>query len=530
MRLIFIKQCLQLIYAGKVLKDNALPLSAFISGDVSPVAIHIVIKAPAPSAAPARAASAHPAPVALATNVSARPQPTQSGLQPSQNAAPSAANVGHREQPQPTVSSGDRPRSPLPGTHFGSEPLAQPQFQPQFTGSAVPLFGMLPSATTAAAAAAAGVYGTQAAIYGPAYHAAYQAALQALMSQQSQQSQPGASSGNQPAVTLLPAMMPQPVLPPGFFAPQHQQQQHQNQHQQPQQQGPDGAEAAPMFPGQMVYPVFQLPMPMAYPMALPIPQMQQVHQQIPVPQMPQGMEVRRRRRGPNNPLPDEVMRLARNLRARGIPMPPEINAALEREDAAAGLRPGAGQQGAARPRGRGFQLRVRINVRALLQLAVLLVVVYQHCPPKRFVMLCVLGFVLWLSTTTRVRAFLQAVTGIGGARPQNEGLQAEQPGAPAAAQNAAPAPGADVAVPNNAQQGAEAVGGGVPVVEGPNFPPQPPVDPQAAPPAQQRGGLLREIHTFVVGFITSLLPAMDQQNNPAGGEGGPMQDVFAGGD
>ena len=534
---------LQLIFAGKILKDNALPLSSFIPADASPVAIHIVIKAPAVSAAATNVPSTSAAPFRASTSVSASENPPGQSAQPigpvpSQRRAPPASDRRQREQSQPAVSSGDRPRNVFTDNASGSQPPPR-VVQPQFAS----MFGMPPTATTmptAAAAVAAGVYGTQAAIYGPAYLAAYEAALQSLMSQQAQQDSGATSShGQQPAMNFLPSMFPQPVLPPGFLAPQQQQQEHQGG------EIPAGAAAAgvPPPPGQMGPPMFQFPMQFAYPMAVPMHQVQQMHQ-IPMPQMAQrdqghhGGDLRRRRRlnnnANNNNLPDEVMRLARQLRARGVPMPAEINAALDRQDVAAGRAPG-GQQGAGRGRVRGIQLRVRINVRALLQIAVLLVVVYQHCPPRRFILLCVLGFVLWLSTLPRIRDFLQAITGMGGAHHQ-QNAAAQHPEQPAAEQDGAAQAGG-IAGPdginnndNNAPAERRGEAPAAPEMGDvvPNAPGQPQA--QAAPAPPQRRGLLHEIHAFVVGFITSLLPAMDQQNNPAAADGGQRQDIFGGGD
>jgi hypothetical protein len=81
----------------------------------------------------------------------------------------------------------------------------------------------------------------------------------------------------------------------------------------------------------------------------------------------------------------------------------------------------------ARP-GRPFpNIIIRINMRAVLQLLVLMVVVYQHCPPGRFFMLLGLGLLLYLTATEPVRRFLNRLAGVQRAAPAGPPQPQQQP-------------------------------------------------------------------------------------------------------
>ena len=137
-----------------------------------------------------------------------------------------------------------------------------------------------------------------------------------------------------------------------------------------------------------------------------------------------------------------------------------------------------------------------------------------------------------------MRAFLQSIAGLG---PNNNRrgevpVPAPQPGAmdgqPAPA--AAPAGAAEAAPVEGAPENIDAAAR----VENNNN--NPPLDPQQLPEQQQPravpgAGIIREIHAFIAGFITSLLPAMDHHNNnneeanaAGAGGAGAMRDVFGG--
>ena len=129
---------------------------------------------------------------------------------------------------------------------------------------------------------------------------------------------------------------------------------------------------------------------------------------------------------------------------------------------------------------RRIQLHIQVNMRSLLQMLVLLVVVYQHCPLHRFIMLVVLGSALYLTGTERVRRILHLVTGVQRrvVRPmQHTPREQEQPLVPNR-------------VPDQAVQA-----------------PDDHVEQQVAPAGLPVGiAFLREMQALVVGFITSLLP------------------------
>jgi hypothetical protein len=535
---------MQLIYAGKVLKDNAMPLSAFISTETSsPVAIHIVVKGasttssniPAvelerPNSAlnlersipreerevPVREVTA-PAAVqeevvgTEPTSMAAAPAPAAAQTAPEAIPAPvsqavvSAPQVNMPAQQQATASTSKQQADPLP--------MTPPAAAASQASTPPPPASPFPPGMESH-------YSNQMA-YSVAYQAAYQAALQSILAVQQQQQQQHHKNSPSSSNTAEGSS---------------------NNTNQPQ----------PQAAGQMLYHMpmhipmpFAPPMPYYYnydpynPMMMPPPPQQQMQQHFPG---AAGMDMRQRRRaavvaavagGPDGRVPEDLLRRIRELRNRGFQLPPELVVALDREDARAA---GNLANGVRAPRIHRFQFRIQVNIRALLQLAVLLVVVYQHCPPKRFAVLCLLGFALWLSTTPRVRAFLQQIAGLGPNNNNNRrgagvavpapapgpGAADEQP-VPAAAVPAAvgPAPAGEERIP------AAAAAAAVQPDTGAAANPDNPLDAQQPEVQQQpRAGILHEIHAFIAGFITSLLPAMDQNNNDEAG--GAMRDVFGG--
>jgi len=494
-----------------------MPLSAFVSTDTtSPVAIHIVVKgASASSSSAATEATERPTPavsassldgtntfreetpgrkaiaassVAPAALTEAVPAPPASSAPAA--AAPPAPAIVHAPVPQDSV------HVPLAQTEEPATSDSKQQDDPRPTP---PHAGAAPASSFTPGM---GTYYSNQMAYGVAYQAAYQAALQAVIAAQQHQQQPNNGNGSPPEGGASDANQP---LPPG--------------------------------PGQqMVYPMLML-MPCAqampyynypyYPynssaMMHHLPPQHPMQGQVPSNGGGQGMAMRQRRQaavvaavagGPDGRVPEDLLRRLRELRNRGFQLPNELVVALDREEArlAGGARP---------PRVHRFQFRIQINIRALLQIAVLLVVVYQNCPPKRFAVLCLLGFALWLSTTPRVRAFLQTIAGLGPNNNNNnnrgaggEGEQpvpARGPGPQAVAADGQP-PAAPAVPPDAAVQPA--------VDNAAALHNTPPLDPQLPDQQHQqlnnahRGGFLHEIQAFVAGFITSLLPAMDRQHN-----------------
>jgi hypothetical protein len=210
-----------------------------------------------------------------------------------------------------------------------------------------------------------------------------------------------------------------------------------------------------------------------------------------------------------------------NLMRHRRPPPPGVhpqgvdgrdNAAWNEGAFGAGAR-GQGRHVVNQPRNRPrqFQLRFQINIRALLQFLVFAIIVYQHCPPRRFAVLVVLGAALWLSTMAPVRAFLRQLAGF---RPP------------------APHPIPPVAAEREGLQQGLAFEDQRPIQDQGGLNPPPQVGVQNGAPHNRVLGVLRGIQTFVAGFITSLLPAVEPN---AGGEGdgrqmggAVAQDVFGG--
>ena len=148
--------------------------------------------------------------------------------------------------------------------------------------------------------------------------------------------------------------------------------------------------------------------------------------------------------------------------------------------------------------------------------------VLQHCPPRRFFILVGLGLLLYLTATEPVRRLLNRLTGLhqpaaaaqpgdaqpaAAAPPPQQQRQQGQAGGDAPPQAAAqPEAVGGAAAAGALQDGAAApaAGAGAPPAGG-----QPPAQQGGQPPVQQGGGLLREVQALVVGFITSLLPGFN---------------------
>eukprot|EP00889_Picochlorum_renovo_P006581 jgi/Picre1/33611/NNA_001091.t1 len=207
---------------------------------------------------------------------------------------------------------------------------------------------------------------------------------------------------------------------------------------------------------------------------------------------------RRRRRRADAAERDHVAALLHALRGRDVA--PRQNG---------GDAEPRGQQG--QPRRRQVQIRIHINMRVLLQLAVLFFVVYQHCPPSRVVGLVSVALLFYLSSTAMGRRMLQRLYGYFNLH------RAQEAPAPVPVEDRAEEDGVH-ALPQQHDEDTtnnNPVGGGEPGVR----------EGGEAPNARQPG-FLQEIQAFLAGFLTSLLPAADNrhhENNPA-----VVQDVWRG--
>lgn len=144
---------------------------------------------------------------------------------------------------------------------------------------------------------------------------------------------------------------------------------------------------------------------------------------------------------------------------------------------------------------RQIQIRIRLNIRMLLQVAVLSFILYQHCPPSRFVGIGLLALMFYFSTTRFGRMLLRRVTGHFNMQRQG-GDQQRPPQAGAA--NDPPS------LERNDDQNRD----------------------EEREPEAPEPGLLQEIQSFIAGFFASILPAADQQRNAD--NAGVVQDVFRG--
>eukprot|EP00890_Picochlorum_soloecismus_P003931 jgi/Picsp_1/4539/NSC_06760-R1_homocysteine-induced endoplasmic reticulum isoform a len=167
-------------------------------------------------------------------------------------------------------------------------------------------------------------------------------------------------------------------------------------------------------------------------------------------------------------------------------------------------------QGRNNARRRQVQIRIHINMRVLLQVAVLLIIVYQHCPPGRFLTLCLIGFVFYLSSTRIGKVILHRVLQHFHAhRMENNRQRADGQGN------------------NNVEQGDDGHFRRHPVAPAPRE-----QGDQNIARQQPGAGLIQEMQAFIAGFITSLLPAAADNgarqgnNNNMQQQGMQMRDVF----
>lgn len=472
---------LQLIYAGKILRDDVAQLASFVDQDLMSVVLHMVLKPGARSMPPA-----------TDTNLPPHTQNEFSNPVTQQSDVGNVTEVHQSEAPSvsvqvPSANGVQKESAPHEGSTSRQEGCPGPQLENSETAEAVPP-GSAPSLAT----------------YQVAYQAAYQAALQAILAHGGDGNSPSALHPStpvpsvHPSFTLLPTIIPipQPMLPPGMFDPAGR---------------PDAADASSSFPGHFqpqapqIQPIFVPVMPI--PVAAVGPQFNLAGPQF-------RMELRHR--GDGMALSDEI---ARELRARGVRLHPRMGEDDVRRMQQPGVVPhqmaaNQGVNAVRRPQVRQFQWRIQINVRALLQLIVLMVVVYQHCPPRRFVALLALGVALWLSTTPRVRELLRQLAGIGGPRV-------------AGGVNAGAVPPANPMPVAAEAQRANDAGRDGPVVDVAQLPHQPLQGANQPVIHAPRRGILHDVRAFITAFVTSLLPAVE--HNPVGAAAaGAVRDVFGG--
>lgn len=299
---------------------------------------------------------------------------------------------------------------------------------------------------------------SSASLYHQVYTAAYQAALQAIFSSRGPDDPSSSAQGtdgrvplNYPPLAMFPTMLPipQPVLPRPI--PEQEGQQHE------------------LRENKYVIPVI----PVAY-------------------ALPGDRVLHRRRRNMDGStsredmqsLPDNLATLLRALHERDQDRDHrEFNIGSQDENAAHNNQNRRRQQ----PRRRNIHVRLQINMRVLLQAAVLLMVIYQHCPPHRFFVLTAIGTLLYLSSTRIGGILLRRIMNYFGQNGQRE--HNGNPGGNSLNEN-----------PEGPQQDQRAVDGN----------------------QNQAHGVMHEIQGFIAGFIASLLPAA---NGPLQDQG-QMQDVF----
>lgn len=141
----------------------------------------------------------------------------------------------------------------------------------------------------------------------------------------------------------------------------------------------------------------------------------------------------------------------------------------------------------ANARERQIRIRIQLNLRVILQMLVLFVIVYQHCPPGRLLALSLLGLILYVSSTTFGRSLLNGI--------MNYFNNPRHPRAPQNNEREGNGAEGDHPPINNVQDGAPIANR--PIGERP----------------EEQGGILREIQAFLAGFFTSLLPAADHRQD-----------------
>ena len=433
-----------LVYGGKVLHEEGVILSSILPSDSASVAMHIVVKG----------AQRHSG--GAATGVASAPAAPFSAPAPSSSSAAPAA-----------PSSSAAPTPSLAATS-STENISSIAIETEFVRGEPSEDRVSDEPNTDAHGEEEAAPSTSTDLSSRVFRAAYQAALQAIMSEGSSSiSGYGAGVSSQPGMAFLAPViaLPQPAYPtaPGDAGSSSTENRSEGQQQM----------------NQYVMPLI----PLAY--AMPGDGNVPGAQALP----------RRRRRRADAAERDNVAALLHVLRGRdGAP----------RQNGGEGEP--RGEQG--EPRRRQVQIRIHINMRVLLQLAVLFFVVYQHCPPSRVFGLLSVALLFYLSSTAVGRRMLQRLYGYFNLHRAQD--------APA------PTPVEERPIDDNnndlSQQHDQDNNNNGEGMVGARADREAPDAPQP--------GLLQEIQAFIAGFLTSLLPAADNrhhENNPA-----VVQDVWRG--
>ncbi|BDA42997.1 hypothetical protein COCOBI_04-0050 [Coccomyxa sp. Obi] len=187
--------------------------------------------------------------------------------------------------------------------------------------------------------------------------------------------------------------------------------------------------------------------------------------------------------------PQQQPRLVQNF-LQGVP---GVGVAWGQGGAAAAAAAARGGRPGRERRPRPVRVRmVQINLRAILQLAVMGIILYQHCPPGRFLLFATVGLALYVMGPAPLRRAWQRLLAM--LPPMHEPGQQDPGLGGAAAPAAAPA-----AANGNAPAAAAGAAGAPPAV---------PAAAGVAAPQRPRG-LVQELQALVVGFFTSLLPGFN---------------------
>lgn len=415
-----------IIYAGQVLRSNGMLVRDFLRpklDDGVPHSLHLVVKANSVSG---QSSATQTQQSTSAAPLGYNPTPFQARSTPQGVPGAQPQNADMLQAYQAALNTFVNNRNPQPGsaTTAATQPPQQAAGQQATNSSA----GALPTAPTGQPQQPQQQHTQQSSQAPGAGHAALYA-MQAP-----------------PMLAYMPVLIPNPyaALPPGW--PSHQQQQPQQQPQQSQQpqhqQGAAGQGHAPMhFP----YPPF---VPMLFPYGMAAPGA--------MPGLPPG-PVRVHVVGEQHPgVPAAA---APGLRQR------HMGAAVG--GPAAVLAPAAPGGIFRMRRAPGMQMRmIRIDIKALVQMAVVALVMYQHCPPGRFFMLMGGAALLYLTGLGPLQRALQRLVAL-----------------------AMPTP---IRPPQGGQPGAEG-------------------QPGAAP----QWSLLGELQAVIVGFFSSLIPGWNMNAEDA---------------
>ncbi|CAL8469004.1 g8545 [Coccomyxa elongata] len=438
------------------------------------------------SGRPAGAAATAPSSVLLRAAAERQAAAAAARTAPSQSASPGAAASSSRGGTSPAVNA---------AAHKGKAPAssdaapAQPPPPPPPPRSP----GVSPTVPTEQRASSSGLPQPELPpqlVNNPAMAAAFSAAFAALTSPTAIHNLGVPQMGPvQPHHPVQGHASPQQALLDALVSGQHMQQQHPFPHLQPIFPQPISympvlglVQPPPAENGQQQQPHYAPVLAPVVPMMMPYGMMPystgHVHyagQQQP---MPPGAQPQQ---------PQQQPRLMQNF-LQGVP---GIGVAWGQGGAAAAAARGGRPGRERRPRPVRVRM-VQINLRAILQLAVMGIILYQHCPPGRFLLFATVGLALYVMGPAPLRRAWQRLLAM--LPPMHE------PGQHDAGLGGA---GAAAAVPAAANGNAPAAAAGAA-----GAPPAAPAAAAVAGPHRPRG-LVQELQALVVGFFTSLLPGFN---------------------